>query len=225
MKQDYCSFSSLTIDELENNIINSSKEILTTDGNSFLYNLKNNKNLIYQAFKSYDNTDLYELASKINFFSPHMLRIISSSNYKSCLEYLGGFGVMSELMLEVNSKLNVTYSNIDSEILDFTKYRIGNKISILKLNNNCYINNKYDIIISDGNLQYFSKKDQQSIINNLSDNLNPDGMLCLLIDISGKKSSPLYHDVDIDIIHSNMSNDLKCIYGKNTFSSLWKKQN
>ena len=52
-----------------------------------------------------------------------------------------------------------------------------------------------------------------------------NGLLCLLVDISGENPEfPLKKNVDILRIHSILEqSDMVCIYGKNTFSSLWKK--
>ena len=55
-------------------------------------------------------------------------------------------------------------------------------------------------------------------------NLNKDGTICLLVDLAGESASVLYNNVNIVDIHSILEySDMVCIYGKNTFSSIWKK--
>ena len=189
--------------------------------------LKNSKNLIYDSFKVNFNIDKPTLRDKLSLFSPQMVSLITNSNYSTFLEYMGGTGILSELIKELSPSMNVTYSNVNSDMYNFFEWRINNynhDINLLLLDDELQIENNYDVIVSDGNLQFFEEEIQIKIVNNLLDKVNKDGILCLLADIAGKESSPLYHGVDIVKIHSILEySDMVCIYGKNTFSSIWKK--
>jgi len=223
MKQEYSEYSGLSIEELDLNIGSNQIE----QDKDYMWLLKNSKNLIYDSFKVNFNIDKPTLRDKLSLFSPQMISLITNSNYSTFLEYMGGTGILSELIKELSPSMNVTYSNVNSDMYKFFEWRINNynhDINLLLLDDELQIENNYDVIVSDGNLQFFEEETQIKIVNNLLDKVNKDGILCLLADIAGKESSPLYYDVDIVKIHSILEySDMVCIYGKNTFSSIWKK--
>jgi len=210
----YIEYSSIDIDELNKKIQNH-KLNPTIEG------------LIYDSIEPGFNSDKNLMISKYQLMSPYMLTLILNSGYKSFLEFTGS-GILSELIKEINPSSVVTYANVNSNLFEFIKWRINrekNDIRLLELNNNFKINDIYDVIISDGFLQYFSEDDQLRMAVNMVDKISKNGILCLLIDISGHSEKyPLYKDVDIVKIHKEIEKfDMVCIYGKNTFSSLWKK--
>ena len=115
--------------------------------------------------------------------------------------------------------MNVTYANIDCDEFQFTKWRINifkKDVRLLELNS-FKINDMYDIIVSDGVIQNFDENIQIGMITNMMTKVNRNGILCLLIDLSG-------NNVDIINLHQILEqSDMVCIYGKNTYSSIWKK--
>ena len=223
MIEEYCKFSGIEREEFDMNF--SSLEESIQDSNYDVI-LKGGKNATYLSFKLEFNTNTYSLESKLSLFSPQMLPLISSG-YSTFLEHMGDFGVLSEIIKIKCPEMSVTYSNVESDIYHFVKWRFETDnidIKTYQLDDNYRIYNKYDIIVSDGKLQFFTEDKQVKIVKNIVDNLNPNGIFCLLVDLSGKSSSPLNNDVNITNIHSVLEDlDVVCIYGKNTFSSVWKK--
>lgn len=228
LKQDYSEYSNTSLEEIEVSISNSDDTNLSNiDSNKYSFYLKNSTGIIFDLFKIGFNFNKDLLKNKLLLFSPQMISIIHNSNYETCLEHIGGFGIMSELVKEISPVTKVTYSNIDSDLLKFVSWRqkkYNQDINILKLDDDFFINEMYDLIISDGVLQYFNSEKQVDIIKNMINNLNKDGTICLLVDLAGESASVLYNNVNIVDIHSILEySDMVCIYGKNTFSSIWKK--
>jgi len=232
LKQDYSEYSGYSIEELDAKINQCDDLILqdllvTTNSNKYLDLLSRSTSITYGCFRLGFNIDKMIMMSKFALFSPQMIPLITDSSYKNALEHLGGLGILSDLLKEISPSTEVTYSNINSDLLRFVEWR-KNKynldINLLTLDDSCLIKDNYDLIISYGNLQYFNQDQQIEIIKNMVNKTNKDGLLTLLVDLSGPSSSPLYYDVDINNIHSILEHsDMNCIYGKNTFSSLWKK--
>lgn len=179
--------------------------------------IENNPNLQYLKPGFYSDRNI--MINKYQLMSPQLLTLVMNSNYRSCLEYAGGIGVLSELIKETSPLMNVTYANVDCDEFRFTKWRINtfkNDVRLLELDS-FKINDTYDIIISDGVVQNFSEDIQVEMISNMKDKVNKNGILCLLIDISR-------NNVDIINLHQILEHsDMVCIYGKNTYSSIWKK--
>ena len=234
LKEDYIEYSGITnelfdigIDGCSDLIKKECSKLYVED--KYEYISEYTKFTTYDNFKSINNVDKQLLINKLKLFSPHLLSLIYKSDIKTCLEHIGGFGILSEIIKENNPHIEVTYSNNEGDMFRFVNWRYDkyqNDIKTLLLEDFKIIDT-YDVIISDGVLQYFSPSKQLGIISNIKNSLSKGGLLGLLIDISGSdESKPLYHDVDIVKTHSFLEySDMICIYGKNTFSSLWKKQN
>jgi SAM-dependent methyltransferase len=255
IQQDYIEYSNITQEEFNSNVTNSSELIkqdlesiqkslrglldlkqdpfTMPEFNKFKYILSDSvsfpmKSFTYDIFKLSFNVDKSALRNKIYLFSPQFFSLVKNSNYKTFLEHVGGLGILSEVIKEENPEIKVTYSNIESDIFRFFNWRLSkNQLDIesKQLEYDFKIVDKYDVIVSDGILQYLNSINQENFIKNIVNSVNKDGLFCLLADISGKNENvPLYYDVDITKIHSILEySDMNCIYGKNTFSSLWKK--
>jgi hypothetical protein len=232
MIKEYSEYSGKSVDILESNISICNK-LITEEISSYQKNrekstidiLVDSKNLIYDIIRYPFNIDKAHLLAKYQLFSPYMMNMIISSGYTSFLEYMGGVGVLSEIIKEnlINSK--VTFNSINNEIFHFSKWRFEKKG--LDISTIGYIDKdkNYDVVVSDGFLQYLDSPDQEYLVQSMIDITSKNGLLCLLVDISGENpESPLKKNVDILRIHSILEqSDMVCIYGKNTFSSLWKK--
>lgn len=231
MIKEYSEYSGINIDIVESNISNCSNLISNEINESNLYEkntidiLVDSKNLIYDIIKYPFNTDKAQLLAKYQLFSPYMMNLIISSGYSSFLEYLGGIGVLSEIIKENLIHSKVTFNSINTNIANFSKWRFDKKG--LDISTIGYIDKKmnYDVVVSDGFLQYLDSKEQEDLTQSMIDITSKNGLLCLLVDISGESpEAPLKKNVDILKIHSILEqSDMVCIYGKNTFSSLWKK--
>lgn len=224
MINEYVEYSGKDISEIEHNVLNI-KEIINNDILSFENNIDlliDSKNLIYDIIRYSFNTEKSQILAKYQLFSPYMMSLITSSGYNNFLEYMGGMGILSEIIKENIPSSSVTFNSINNEISNFAKWRFDKKglnISVESLLR------EYDVIISDGFLQYLDSDGQENLLNMMINMTSKNGLLCLLIDISGEDVNyPLKKNVDILNIHSILEqSDMVCIYGKNTFSSLWKK--
>ena len=206
MISEYSTYKGISVEEIKSKI-NSSLDI------DSIYS----EELIFDTFKIGFNLDKQSLLSKYHAFSPQLIDFFFNLNIRSFLEIGISFGLFSDLMIEFNPNILVDYLNPNNEIKDFSKTIISKKVNIIDS-----IEKKYDAILCDGYVQYFSDKEQVSLITKLSDSINYNGVIGLLIDLGGK--SYLREDVDINKLHSIMDDKgLVCLYGKNTFSSIWKK--
>lgn len=231
MIKEYSEYSGNSIETIESNISNCNS-LINDELNAYKHYVRStidiivdSKNLIYDIIKYPFNTDKAKLLAKYQLFSPYMMNLIISSGYFSFLEYLGGIGVLSEIIKENLPHSKVTFNSINNEITKFSKWRFDKKG--LDVSTIGYVDTeiKYDVVVSDGFLQYLDFNDQCYLVQTMIDITSKNGLLCLLVDISGESSeSPLKKNVDILYIHSILEqSDMVCIYGKNTFSSLWKK--
>lgn len=223
MINEYSEYSGIDIAIIESNIFNS-KELINNDLKTInnIDVLIDSKNLIYDIIKYPFNVDKDQIIAKYQLFSPYMMNLIISSGYNSFLEYMGGLGVISEIIKENFPHSNITFNSINDEIKKFSKWRFDKKGLDISVD---ILDGKYDVIISDGFLQYLDSNSQEHITQSMISMVSKNGLLCLLVDISGESpESPLKKSVDILKIHSILEqSDMVCIYGKNTFSSLWKK--
>lgn len=219
MIEEYLKYSNININEFNYNISNVNSIIIEEKNKLFDF-YKNSNKLIFDILKLEFNINKKQFLNKINLFQPYLLTTILDVDYKSSIEYMSGLGMFSELMKDINPYVDVTYYNDNIEMMNFTKWRMKNK----NLNISYEINGKYDIVFIDGSIQYFEKDDQYKVIEKSTELVNDNGILSLLIDISGKKNNSINNDVDIVSLHNYIENrDMICIYGRNTFSSIWKK--
>jgi len=179
--------------------------------------IKNNPQLQYLNPGFYSDRNI--MIGKYQLMSPHMLGLVLVSHYRTCIEYAGGVGLLAEVIKESSPLMNVTYANIDCDEFRFAKWRINDlkkDVRLLELSS-YHINDTYDVIISDGVVQNFEKDIQIEMVSNMMEKVNKNGILCLLIDLS--KDNVNIVDIHQILEQSNMV----CIYGKNTYSSVWKK--
>ena len=220
MINDISEFCGLSTESIFNNI-NNLKILLSQDNQKYKDRfIKDSHNLIYDVVQYNFNIDKLKLYTKYNTFSPQMLPIIFESDYKSLLD-LGGVGILSEVIKEMNPNIKVDFSSDNTFIKGFVKYRSQKYNHNINVKDS--IDQNYDIIISDGVLQLYDDIHQVEIIDKINNKLNKNGLFCLLVDLSGSKENPVYNDVDILKLHSLLEMNMVCIYGKNTFSSIWKK--
>ncbi len=132
--------------------------------------IENDPNLQYLKPGFYSDRNI--MISKYQLMSPQLLTLVMNSHYRSCLEYAGGIGVLSELIKETSPLMNVTYANVDCDEFRFTKWRINifknlspsmSTVRLLELDS-FKINDTYDIIISDGVVQNFNSDIQIEIL-------------------------------------------------------------
>lgn len=226
---DYVEFSGEDMSNLVNKLLNYqliNKNEFHNYENSFDFYEKS-ETYIYDLL--YNNTSREKLINKINLFSPFLFKTIINPNYKSFLEFGGGLGLFCEIVKMMRPDLAVNYADIKSKVSDFTKWRFKkrniNVNQIIIPQSDFDFPQKYDIIFTDAVIQHLKEDQQVRYMQKLSSYVNNDGVLIPLIDLSGKEDiMPMYNDVNIVNLHNILENSgMYCLYGKNTFSSIWKK--
>lgn len=229
---DYAEFKSISIEELNNKIDNSKRFLLedlekyrNIGINKMDYLFYNSVNLPLETIKIPFNIDINSMIDKYSLFSPYFLQLLNGKEYKKFLEFMGGTSLLSEYISILGKE--VTYGSVESEMFNFVKWRVNKNslnIKIKEVARNFKLDENYDFIVSDGVLQLFKEDDQLQILESMYRSLNKDGVLVILVDWSGSKENPINYDVDITKLHNYLDEkDMVCIYGKNNFSSLWKK--
>lgn len=226
---DYVEFSGEDINNIIIRIM-SSQEINKSDFNSYQNSIE-----FYEKSDSYiydvlsNNLSRQKLINKINLFSPNLFAKMMNKNYKSFLEFGGGLGLFCELIKGLRPELEVTYVDIKSKISDFVKFRYKKRNidvnQVIISQDDFFFSKKYDVIFTDAVIEHLPQDQQISYVNKLSFYINDGGLFIPLIDLSGKEESmPMHNNVNIFQLHSILeSNGLSCLYGRNTFSSIWKK--
>ncbi len=177
----------------------------------------------------FNNTSKDRLISKINLFSPFLFKTVINPNYKSFLEFGGGLGLFCEIIKMMRPDMSVNYADIKSKISDFAKWRFERRNidvnQIIIPQNDFDFPQKYDVIFTDAVIEHLDEEQQVRYMQKLSSYVNNDGILIPLIDLTGKEEiMPMHNDVNIVNLHNILENSgMYCLYGKNTFSSIWKK--
>ena len=229
MVDDYIEFSGEDINDVIIKImhfreINKDEFININNHNSFY---ENSDNYIFDLLQN--NLSKQKLINKINLFSPLLFSKVMNSDYKSFLEFGGGLGLFCEIIKELRPDLEVNHVDIKSKVFDFAKFRYNKRNievnQILIPQDDFEFNKKYDIIFTDAVIEHLPTEQQVYYINKLSSYVNDGGLFIPLIDLSGSEESmPMHNDVDINFLHNILEdNGLSCLYGRNTFSSIWKK--
>ena len=216
MINDFSEYSDISVEDIQISITKYRENIMVLSKDF----IENSQDMIYENMKLNFNIDQQMMITKFQLFSPYMLSLVINSGYTDILD-MSGLGLLSSLIKKSDSRINVTYSNINKYINKFVKWRFdkyNEDINVIDIDN---FNINYDVIISDGYLSYFGQDGQSIILSKMIERVNRNGILCLLADITDQESETR---VDIIKLQSLLEqSDMVCIYGKNTFSSLWKK--
>ena len=190
--------------DLVANFISDFEKNSNLDRSEILYLIDNYlpyRNMAYEF-----NLDEEKIKSKYNLFSPQFFHLIKG--YKSFIEWGGGFGFITKVVKSLHDDMECSFFIKDIDILKFIRYKLD--IDVIY-----EINKKYDVIVSDGLLHYLDEDSQIEVLNQMITYLNKGGIICLMFDIN---------QVDVCKIHSILENsEMICIYGKNTFSSIWMR--
>jgi hypothetical protein len=224
MLSEYSEFTGLSIDEINENISNF-KKLLSDDVSKYghIPTIINSKNLIFETLSyPFESSDT-ALIGKYQLFSPQLLPLALNSGYRTLLEFMGGLGLLSEISKKYSPNMEVDFCSMNNHITDFASWRFSKRDVKVNVSND--ISRTYDVIISDGLLHYLNSSEQEILLRNMISRVNKNGLLAILVDLSGKdESNLLKQEVDIIKLHNILEqSDMLCIYGKNTFSSLWKK--
>lgn len=227
--RDYIEFSNEDIIELTNRIF--SYQSINIDNfnsyNSTYEFYEKSDTYIYDLL--YNNISIQQLSSKIKLFSPDFFKMITNPTYKSFMEFGGGVGLFCEIIKSIRPDFNVNYFDIKSKVSDFATWRFNKRKINVNVNiidqDNPTIEGSYDVIFTDAVIEHIEENKQISYIRKLSRCVNTNGMMCLIVDLEGKNDKmPMHFNVNIINIHNTLEQShMVCVYGRNTFSSIWIK--
>jgi len=157
--------------------------------------------------------------NKLDLFCPYFLNLIETKLNPRIAEYYSGIGVFLKLMKKINSSCEVHFVNdsesnsvkIATSILNGEEYKINDSLS----------EEKYDVILSDGVFNWLLDSEIKDLTLKIKESLRVNGIFLLLVNL---EPTMLRKDFDLQAIHNDLQNDLICVWGKNTFSSIWMKK-
>ncbi|MDD5775223.1 MAG: methyltransferase domain-containing protein [Candidatus Omnitrophica bacterium] len=167
-----------------------------------------------------------KLIAKLNRFNPEIIKLVREHPGKEFLEFGGGTGLFCEIACEFGK--HVTYLDVPGKISDFAqwrfnKYGIRADIIIVDPVMPLELNGQYDIIFTDAALEHVV--DPVQVAGELSSHVRDNGLLVLLIDLSGPSDKfHMHRACDIQAIHGAVkSSGLRNLFGEHTYCSAWKK--
>lgn len=228
---DFAEFSGKPVIEIEHNM-NHHNQLVNQEWENI-----EEKSYADKALKFYEKSKyyIYDLLSfnynhlsvinKLNCFNPLIFELMKKHSGKDFLEFGGGIGVVCEIAYKLGK--NVTYLDIPGQVFDFATWRFKKynlPINIICSHpNHLSLNQKYDLIFSDAVIEHVINP--QATINTLCQYVKNNGLLILLLDLSGHNEEyPMHQDIDIVPIHQIIENNCFVnISGKNSFCSIWRK--
>jgi phospholipid N-methyltransferase len=226
---DFVEFSGISFKDTKEKILNF-QHINTDDFHqkeSTFDFYENSKTYIYDLLGA--NWNKYGVSNKINKFIPGLMEILQTHPGKEFMEFGGGLGVFTEIVKEHTNK-NVTYVDVKGYISDFAlwrfkKYNIDIDTIIIPQTYFSF-DKKFDIIYSDAVWEHLDPKIQIDYLYELDKYINNEGLLILLIDLSGENENmPMHFNVDIVKICNTMKSlGYKNIWGDNSFATVWFKK-
>jgi len=230
--QDFAEFSGLSIPEIERRIFVhhtlAGEEWHNVVGQEF--NQKSQEFYKNSSYYIYDllsvNYNKTALISKLNSICPGMLNLIRQHPGKDFLEFGGGTGLFCEQVFNLGK--NVTYLDIPGQVLNFAKWRFAKyqlPIDLICSQPDCLkLDRSFDIIFSDAVFEHLI--DPEQVLSELCDHTKPDGLIILLIDLSGHTEEfPMHREIDIIALHQLIrAKGFVNLVGENSFCSIWQKQ-
>jgi SAM-dependent methyltransferase len=164
---------------------------------------------------------------KLNKFNPRMLQLIQKHPGKRLLDFGGGTGVFCEIAYEFGN--DVTYLDIPGRLSDFaawrfSKYQLPINVQITSPAHPAIVG-EYDIVYSDAVLEHLSPEKQIRVVDELANAVRAQGLLILLVDLSGPtRDNPTHSVVDLNVVHSRIEgHGFTNIDGHRHFCSVWRK--
>jgi len=225
---DYVEFSGMPLEELKTKISDFQRINVEDFHNKASVQdfYENSKTYIYDLLGV--NGDKIGIANKINEFIPELFDIIKEHPGNNFMEFGGGVGAFCEIIKE-NTNKNVTYVDVKGHISDFAlwrfkKYNLDIDTIIIPQDSFKFETN-FDIIFSDAVWEHLNPELQIGYLIDLDPYIRINGILVLLIDLSGENQNmPTHYDVDVVKICNTIKNlGYNNIWGDNTFASVWHK--
>lgn len=179
------------------------------------------ENYLDLLFTSPLNFNESAFENKVNVFCPYFLEYTSLMDSPNVAEWVSGVGTFLKLFKRINPASKLFYVNDSVNSLMLAK-EIMSEYECVFTERNTEI--KFDIVFSDGVLNLFDDETIKNLIAEMMNSLNENGVLMLLINLDPNN---LRKDFNLIWIHSLIQEtNMMCVWGKNTFSSMWiKKQN
>lgn len=224
---DYAEFSGQTIESVVKYVL-AFKELTAQDF----------RELSEPYFYSYSINYIYDIlsanvtpgmrANLLQKFIPNALQIIRDHPGTTFGDFGAGVGVMCELAHTFCGK-KVTHIDIPSHHMDFAYWRYRKydwHINIHPIPTTYFeLYQTFDILYTDAVWEHLPPEHQIQYALQLSQYLNPGGLLFFLVDLSGpSEDMPMHYPVDITEVHHALTmSGLTCLGGQHNFASVWRK--
>lgn len=222
---DFAEFSGAPIEVVNNRIANFRQlnqqdfASFTSDGEFY----KQSRSYIYDSLGGPITT--YEFEQKLEQFIPGFVKILRQAPCGDFLDFGAGVGLACEWVVR-QTQLRVTHFDIQSYMSEFAAWRYKKyQLPVTMIHGEPHdftLPQQYSVIFTDAVWEHLDPEKQIYYAYKLSDYLINGGILCMLVDLSGKSATmPMHYDVDIVAVHNALAQTMNCIFGRNTFASIW----
>ena len=183
-------------------------------------------NYVYDIVHGTRNKDV--VIEKLNKFNPQILHSIREHPGTRLLDFGGGTGVFCEIACELGK--DVTYLDVPGRLSDFAAWRFakyGLPITVqIASPERPDIAGTYDIVYSDAVLEHLAPEKQILVIDAMSEAVSVDGLLIVLVDLSGPtRDNPTHSAVDVSVVHGRIEeHGFTNVAGNRHFCSIWRKE-
>jgi SAM-dependent methyltransferase len=189
------------------------KEILSEEGYDSRINIE-------ESFSTPLNWDVDHFRQKLQLFSPYFMQMSGTYEKPRVAEIWSGNGTFLDLASRDLPGCTTRYvaGGRNSAVLFRHLYGEGSPHELVE---GVPEDESVDIAISDAALNHMDDGQVESFVRSCSRSLARGGILCLLVNMDPDRTRQGF---DLPGIHSMMSGlGLTCVFGMNTFSSLWLK--
>jgi SAM-dependent methyltransferase len=182
-------------------------------------------NYVFDIVEGTRNKQLVK--EKVDKFNPRLLGLIQDHPGERLLDFGGGTGVFCEIAHELGKQ--VTYLDVPGRVSDFARWRFAKYQLPIEIQITSPVTptiaGAFDIVFSDAVLEHLPSEKQLSVVDEMCRATTADGLLILLVDLSGPtRDNPTHSAVDLDAVHRRLaSNQFVNVEGARRFCSIWQK--
>lgn len=225
---DFVEFSGVPFEEVREKIRNFQKintEDFHAKESTFDF-YENSKTYVYDLLGA--NWNKVGPANKMHKFLPGLMRVIQEHPGNEFMEFGGGLGVFTQIIKEHTGK-NVTYVDVKGYISEFAMWRFEKynvDIDTILIPQDTFSFDKtFDIVYSDAVWEHLDPQTQIDYLHKLDKYINQNGLLILIIDLSGENEDmPMHYNVDIAKVCNTMKSlGYNNLWHDNNFATVWHK--
>lgn len=175
---------------------------------------------IEDSFSTPLNWDVGQFRQKLLLFSPYFMQMASAYDRPRVAEFHSGNGTFLDLAREDLAGCQTAYvaGGPNSAVLFRHLYGDGAPHALLEAPPDPA---SLDVVLSDAVLNLMTDHQVSSFVGSCSESMARGGLLCLLVNMAPDR---LRAGFDLPGIHASLAgHGLTCVFGMNTFSSLWLK--